>query len=34
VHIAAASGAGIGSAVYILTEGKTKGIPMPTAIYD
>jgi len=34
VHIAAASDAGIGSAVYILTEGKVKGIPMPTAIYD
>jgi len=34
VNIAQATGAGIGSAIYIMPEGKTKGIPMPTAIYD
>lgn len=34
VNIAQATGVGIGSAVYIMPNGKTKGIPMPTAIYD
>jgi hypothetical protein len=34
VNIAQATAAGIGSCLYVLEGGKTKGIPMPTAIYD
>jgi hypothetical protein len=34
VHIAQATAAGIGSCVYILEDGKSKTVPMPTAIYN